>query len=151
VAVIRTGELQLRPVMMKHTIASGDVGGSDRQCKSRRGRRSHRYDASSAGHIGDAVGADLVLLAPASKIAFFQICSSKRDVLLLLRRRAQAVPGVAHLMKVRFPQIVRRVELQSLDVEPADRAEHIRNWRSGILLIVVRRETIWYHQPQKTP
>jgi FAD/FMN-containing dehydrogenase len=42
---------------------------------------------------------------------------------LLPRRRPQAVPGVAHLMVVHFRQIIRRVEAEILDVEPADRAE----------------------------
>src|SRR5450755_4933459 len=41
----------------------------------------------------------------------------------LPRRRAQAVPGVAHLMVMYFRQIVRRVERERLDVEPADGAE----------------------------
>src|SRR5450631_18196 len=38
-------------------------------------------------------------------------------------RRAQPVPGVTHLMVVYFRQVIRRVERQRLDVEPADRAE----------------------------
>jgi len=42
---------------------------------------------------------------------------------LLPRRRPQAVPGVAHLMVVHFRQIIRRVEAEILDVEPADRAQ----------------------------
>ena len=70
-AVIRTGELQLRPVLMTcvvagvgllpaalsdgHRIAGAEAAG---------GRRGHRHDAGAAGHPGDAAGADLVLLAP---------------------------------------------------------------------------------------
>src|ERR1700686_4415729 len=43
--------------------------------------------------------------------------------ILLPGGRAKAVPGVAHLMVVDLRQIVRRVERQRLDVEPADGAE----------------------------
>jgi hypothetical protein len=35
------------------------------------------------------------------------------------------VPGVADLMVVHFRQIVRRVEAEVLDVEPADGAEQV--------------------------
>src|SRR4029079_11781728 len=56
-------------------------------------------------------------------------CSASSSIIpgentnLLPRRRPQAVPGVAHLMVVHFRQIIRRVEAEILDVEPADRAE----------------------------
>ena len=46
-----------------------------------------------------------------------------RRLKLLPRRRAQAVPGVADLVVMHLGQIVRRVEAERLDVEPADRAE----------------------------
>src|SRR6476620_156053 len=42
---------------------------------------------------------------------------------LLSRGRAEAVPGVAHLMIVHLGQVVRRIERQRLDVEPDDGAE----------------------------
>ena len=43
--------------------------------------------------------------------------------MLLPRRRAQSMPGVADLLVMHFRQIVRRIERQRLDVEPADGAE----------------------------
>src|SRR6188768_1614182 len=46
-----------------------------------------------------------------------------RNYNLLAGWRPQAVPGVAHLMIVHFRQIVRRVEAEVLDVEPADCTE----------------------------
>src|SRR5262249_8449962 len=42
---------------------------------------------------------------------------------LLPRRRAQAVPGIAHLVVVDLGRIVRGVEAERLDVEPSDGAE----------------------------
>src|SRR5215203_4492310 len=39
---------------------------------------------------------------------------------LLPRRRTQSVPGVAHLMVMHFGQVIRRVQVERLDVEPAD-------------------------------
>ena len=42
---------------------------------------------------------------------------------LLPRRGAQAVPGVADLMVVDLGRIVRSIEAERLDIEPADGAE----------------------------
>src|SRR5712672_787762 len=62
-AVIRTGELQLRPVLMTCVIAGV---GRDRiaGAKALGGGGGHRHDAGAAGHSGDPAGADLILLAP---------------------------------------------------------------------------------------
>jgi len=49
--------------------------------------------------------------------------NTARKYNLLSRWRPQAVPGIAHLMVVHFRQIIRRVESEILDVEPADRAQ----------------------------
>jgi hypothetical protein len=44
------------------------------------------------------------------------------QTMLLARRRANAVPGIAHLMIVKLGQIVRRVEIEDMNVEAADGA-----------------------------
>src|SRR5262249_36781899 len=43
---------------------------------------------------------------------------------LLPRRRAQAVPGIAHLVVVDLGRIVRGVEAERLDVESSDESQH---------------------------
>src|SRR5215216_914742 len=49
--------------------------------------------------------------------------NTERKYNLLPRWRPQAVPGIANLVVVHFRQIIRRVEAEVLDVEPADGAE----------------------------
>src|ERR1700730_9938682 len=51
------------------------------------------------------------------------VCEFRDQRGLLPRRRAQAVPGVAHLVIVDLGQIVRRIERKGFDVEPTDGAE----------------------------
>src|SRR6266850_619549 len=46
--------------------------------------------------------------------------SGARLMKLLPRRRAQSVPGVTHLMVMHVGQVVRRIEVERLDIEPAD-------------------------------
>ena len=68
-AVVRTGELQLRPVLMTCVVAgvgllpvapSIGIAGAE----AARDRGGDRHDAGAAGHSGDPAGADLILLAP---------------------------------------------------------------------------------------
>ena len=70
-AVIRTGELQLRPVLMTCVVAgvgllpaalSEGIGSQVQKPLAVGGR--HRHDAGAAGDPGDAAGADLGVLAP---------------------------------------------------------------------------------------
>ena len=90
-AVVRTGELQLCPVLMTCVVAgvgllpvapSIGIAGAEAACD----RGGDRHDAGAAGHSGDPAGADLILLAP------------RPNLLPGRRARAQALPGVAHLV-----------------------------------------------------
>src|SRR6516162_1944690 len=46
-----------------------------------------------------------------------------QSVVLLTGRRTKPVPGIPHLVIMNFGQIVRRIELEDLDIEPAHRTQ----------------------------
>src|SRR5438034_700731 len=85
--------------------------------------RPRTIDRSKRGAETDEVLGQRGLLATENTRHDQRAVNTGRKYNLLSRRRSQTVPGVAHLVVVHFRQIIRGVEAEIPDVEPADRAE----------------------------
>src|SRR5438477_5869208 len=85
--------------------------------------RPRKIDRSKRGTETDRVLGQRGLLATENTRHDQRPVNTRRKYNLLSRRRPQAMPGIAHLMVMHFRQIVRRIETEILDVEPANRAE----------------------------